>query len=151
MIPSATLAQPDRATATAILVAAIGAISIDSLCHPDRCGVVVVDTAIRGAPHSGGLAIDYCPVIDWAYARALRSLDVPGRRYVTGAYRLPAVYPDSVGMAVEFVPPALTMMDSGEVYVEITMRQYSIGLDAVVRVERRAGKWRAVGIKYREG
>jgi hypothetical protein len=54
LIPSVSLAQPYRATATEILVAALRAVPVDSLCH--HYSVIVVDTAIRGARNSYGIA-----------------------------------------------------------------------------------------------
>jgi hypothetical protein len=150
LIPSVSLAQPERATVTEILVAALRVVRIDSLCH--RCHVILVDTEIRGAPHSGGLAVASMPTVDWASSRALPSLDTPRLHYGADSYvNHHPVVADTATLGVEFVPPALTAMDSGEVYVEIDTPD-SYGYEAVVRVERRNGKWQANPVvHYREG
>jgi hypothetical protein len=134
LISGVARAQSDRATATTILVAALRAVPIDSLCH--RCSVVVVDTAIRGARNSYGLGVQELPVVAWAESRALRDLDAHGRHWVPGGYRLGPLAHDSVLIAVEFVPPRLTMMDSGEVYMQIDFEDRSYGYALIARVQR---------------
>jgi hypothetical protein len=149
LIPSVAGAQPDRATATTILIAALRAVPIDSLCH--RCSVVVVDTAIRGARNSYGLGVQELPVVEWAESRALRDLDAHGRHWVPGGYRMGPLAHDSVLIAVEFVPPRLTMMDSGEVYMQIDFEDRSYGYALIARVQRVGRGWRAVIVRHMEG
>jgi len=149
LIPGVARAQPDRAATTAILVAALRAVPIDSLCH--HCSVIVVDTAIRGARNSYGLGVQELPIVEWAESRALRDLDAHGRHWVPGGYRIGPLPHDSLLIAVEFVPPRLTMMDSGEVYMQLDFEDRSMGYAVIARVQRVGGEWRAIVVRFMEG
>jgi hypothetical protein len=139
LIPSVSLAQPDRATATQILIAALRAVRMDSVCHV--CRVVVVDTAIQGGA---------APVIDWAYPRALRALDTPTHRYVAGTHPYGYQPRDTAFIWTRFMPAALTMSDSGQVIVDIdTPGTY--GWEVIVQVKRCQGKWHVLRTYYEEG
>ena len=141
--------DPDRPTATRILIAALRSLPVDSLCH--QCSVIVVDTAIRGARNSDGLAVQGLPVVEWAESHALRSLDANGHHFVPGGFRFGPLPRDSVRIAVEFVPPRLTMMDSGEVYMQVYLESKPYGYAVVARVQRVNGEWRAVVVRHMEG
>jgi hypothetical protein len=143
------LAQPTRATATEILVAALRVVPFDALCR--HCRVIVVDTAIRGARNSYGLAVRESAVVEWAESSRLHDLDAHGHRFVPGDFREGPLPVDSMRVGMEFVPPTLAMRDSGEVYMELDFEDQSYGYAVIVSVKRRGGKWLAVVVRHMEG
>jgi hypothetical protein len=97
------------------------------------------------------LAVQGLPVVEWAESRALHDLDAHGRRFVPGGFRFGPLSYDSVRVAAEFVPPTLTMRDSGDVYMQVDVEDRPMGYAVIASVRRIGKEWRVIGIRHLEG
>jgi hypothetical protein len=141
--------RADTSSVGQIVSAVLRAVPVDSLCQPERCPVVVVDTAIRGAPKTGDLDVNTLPVVGFIPASALQSLAKPGVRFVAGSFRYGPLPHDSARVALVLSPPTLASLGRGSVSLTIVVPvQY--GFVAVVQIQRQDGTWRAVSTRYTE-
>lgn len=141
--------ERDSRTA-AIVMAVLEAVSIDSLCQPKRCSVIVVDSALRSARNTHGLDVFRLPIIATIPGGTLAGVHRPGVRMVRGSLRHGRPKADTAWVALAFTPGSLSMRDSGSVSLTIAIPD-QLGVVAVTQVVRRRDRWLVRRVQYYPG
>ena len=139
------------AAGKAVVMAAIAALPLDSLCAIAGCKDVAVDTVVRAASSRSALHLESLATGFSLPASEVRASWQRSAGLVLEGYPAEAsVSRGAAAMGLAMVSPAGANPSSATVIATLRLPN-SYGLIAVVELRSDRGQWRVTGVEYREG